>query len=269
MKNRTKAYMAGLMDTDGTLGIYDKKSSGYQASVEFYNDDRLLMEWVVSMFGGSYRIKKDPRREAVGYRWTPTGRQHAVRFLNDILPYLVLKHREAEILLEFYGITGENPELRKELTLTCRLEKGKRSIVETDMLRVLLKENPKLVRAYIAGLLDGDGNIDVYENQVTIAFTNMSLGLVEFLKEYVGGNYYKPKPTTCRWQLSGAKTQELFLLSIVPYLVSKHARGVAAIEKIRYLINRPRIMGRPFDNAMIQSDLIGDYESDLVETLES
>ena len=257
------------MDTDGTLGIYYKVDSGYQASVEFYNDDKHLMEWVVSMFGGTYRAKKDLHRDAVGYRWTPTGRQHAISFLNGILPYLILKRKEADLLLKFYGIVGENPDLRKELTLKCRLEKGRRSIVETDMLGALLKESPKLVRAYIAGLLDGDGNIDVYENHIVIGFTNMSVGLVEFLKEHIGGNYYRCKPTTVRWQLSGARIQEKFLLSIVPYLVSKRSRCITAIEKLRFMISRPRIMGRPFDEVVIQSELIGDNESDLAETLES
>jgi len=229
MKNRTYAYMAGLMDTDGTLGIYYKGNSGYQAGVEFYNDDKLLMEWVVSKFGGTYNIKKDLRREAVGYRWIPSGRQHTITFLNNIIPYLVLKRTEAEILIEFYQLTGECPESRNELMLKCRIEKGQRGIVETDTLRALLKENPKLTRAYIAGLLDGDGNIDTYDNQVVIVFTNMSTNLIEFLKDSVGGGAYRCKPTTWRWQLSGIKIQELFLLSITPYLVSKKEKAKLAL----------------------------------------
>lgn len=269
MKNRTLAYMAGLMDTDGTLGIYYRGDSGYQASVEFYNDDKFLMDWVVDNFGGTYKVKKDLRREKIGYRWNPSGRQHVIMFLNDIIPYLVLKKTEAQCLIDFYQLTGECPEFRNALMLKCREEKGKRGIVETDTLRVLLKENLKLTRSYIAGLLDGDGNIDTYDNQIVIGFTNMSTNLIEFFKNSIGGNAYKCKPTTWRWQLSGIKTQELFLLSITPYLVSKKDKAKTALKKIREILNRVRIKGRPFDDAVIQSELIGDYESELAETLVS
>jgi hypothetical protein len=269
MKNRTFAYMAGLMDTDGTLGIYYKGQSGYQASVEFYNDDKFLMDWVVSKFGGTYSIKKDPRREVVGYRWKPSGKQHVINFLNDIFPYLVLKRTEARCIIDFYNLSGECPDKRNALMLECRAEKGKRGIVETDTLRALLKESPKLTRAYIAGLLDGDGNIDTYDKQVVIGFTNMSTGLIEFLQDSVGGNAYKCKPTTWRWQLSGVKIQELFLLSILPYLVSKREKAKIAVTRIREIISTVKIKGRPFNKAVIQSELIGDYESELMETLVS
>jgi hypothetical protein len=269
MKNRDVAYMAGLMDTDGTLGIYYKGVSGYQVSIEFYNDDKPLMEWVVDRFGGTFRAKKDPRRTTIGYRWSPQGRKNCCEFLNDIIPYLVLKKQEAGIVLEFFGIVGENPELRKRLALDCRRLKGTRSIVETEMLESLFKSKPNLAQAYVAGLIDGDGNVDTYENSVSIGFTNMCLSLVDFLINSYGGGKYRCKPTTWRWQLGSVKYQENFLLKVVPYLRIKRERAALSLIFLRDKIQNAGKFGRPFNELMIQPELTGDCESELEGTLVS
>jgi hypothetical protein len=262
MKDHSIAYMAGLIDTDGTLGIYYKGESGYQASLEFYNDDVQLMKWVVEHFGGQFKPKKDPRRETIGYRWTPQGRLHLCRILDTLIPFLVLKKSEAVIVRQFLSISGEAPDLRKYLANTCRFIKGKRSIVETDTLRSLLTRKPNLIQAYVAGLIDGDGNIDTYESSVVIGFTNMCYSLIDELVTLYGGGWYQCKPTTRRWQLSGMKFQEAFLLKIIPYLELKKQRAKDALEFVRSRINTPRQFGRPCKELMIQSDLMGDHECD-------
>ena len=261
MKTRSIAYMAGLMDTDGTLGIYDKGDSGYQATVEFCNDDLQLIKWVVTTFGGTYRAKPDKRRTAIGYIWRTQGKQHSSKILDQLIPFLVLKKKEAQIIKEFLSIEGENPELRKSLMIQCRLEKGKRSIVETDTLRSLFEQKPNIVHAYVAGLIDGDGNIDTYENQVVIGFTNMCVSLIDNLMSLFGGGKYQCKPTTWRWQLAGTRNQELFLLKTLPYLRVKYKRGKTALNFVRVKLNKVKTMGRPFNKLMIQPELIGDNES--------
>jgi len=265
--------MAGLIDTDGTIGIYYKKDSGYQSSLEFYNDSQQLMKWVVEHFGGTYKPKKDPRRGTLGYRWSPQGRLHLCRFLDEIMPYLVFKKSEASILRQFLSLSGECPDYRKYLTDTCKFIKGKRSIVETDTLRSFSNLKPNLKQAYIAGLIDGDGNIDCYDYSpyVVIAITNMCKAFFDVLVGSYGGNYYKCKPTTYRWQLSGAFRQENFLLKILPYLVFKQDKAKNALNLVRERIKvaSTQKFGRPLDKLMIQPELIGDYESEPMGTLVS
>jgi len=107
------------------LVFYYKGESGYQASLEFYNDDVQLMKWVVEHFGGQFKPKKDPRRETIGYRWTPQGRLHLCRILDTLIPFLVLKKSEAVIVRQFLSISGEAPDLRKYLANTCNSLKAK------------------------------------------------------------------------------------------------------------------------------------------------
>lgn len=261
--------MAGLIDTDGTLGIYYKGASGYQVSFEFYNDSQQLMKWVVKHFGGTYAAKKDPRRTTIGYRWTPQGRLHLCRLLDTLTPYLVFKQSEAYVVRQFLSLTGECPDTRKYLADTCRFIKGKRSVVETDTLGSFLKRKPNLIQAYVAGLLDGDGNIDLYESSVVIGFTNMCLAFMGELVHLYGGGVYQCKPTTWRWQLSGMKYQESFLLKVIPYLELKKTHAVQALEFLRARMSAPRQFGRPYKKLMIQSDLTGDRESAPLETVEA
>jgi hypothetical protein len=242
--------MAGLVDTDGSMGIYFTKSnSTYTPKLEFYNDDKGLMQWVVEHFGGTFSPKTDPRRQTVGYRWSPQGKQHLVRTVDTLLPFLIFKRQEALVIQQFLALSGDNPDYRKYLANTCQFLKGKRSAVETETLRNFFKRKPNLMNAYLAGLLDGDGNIDVYEtgNPVVIGFTNMCHPFMDAISEVYGGNKYQCKPTTWRWQLSGLKRQEDFLKKIAPYLVFKQEKAHKALDKIRVKLSTPRQFGRPYD----------------------
>ena len=82
-----------------------------------------------------------------------------------------------------------------------------------------------------------------------------------------GKGKYRPKPSTYRWQLSGARNQELFLLKILPYLRIKLNRGNMALNWLRERLVRERKFGRPFNKLMIQPELTSDCKSDILETV--
>lgn len=269
MKDHSIAYMAGLIDTDGTLGIYYRGLSGYQATLEFYNDSEVLMKWIVNTFGGTYNTKSDPRRSTIGYRWKPQSTPHLINFLDTVIPYLVLKKEEAKIIRQFLDLKGECPDTRKYLMNTCKFIKGQRSIVETDTLGSFLNIKPNLRNAYVAGLIDGDGNIDTYENQVVIGFTNMCLPLIDVLIKIYGGGKYKCKPTTWRWQIGSTAYQGHILLSILPYILLKKDKAKVALNFVRGKLENTRKLGRPYKKLMIQSELMGDYKNAVMETLQA
>lgn len=102
-----KAYLAGLIDGEGCIGIYKGKSgSGHRMHsirVIVSMTDEAPVGFLHSLYGG--RMREQPR---------PNGRSHwkdryevifadgkARQLLLDILPHLLVKRRQAEIALEF------------------------------------------------------------------------------------------------------------------------------------------------------------------------
>jgi hypothetical protein len=154
---------------------------------------------------------------------------------------------------------------------------------------------------YVAGIVDGEGTICAnYRKQgdyiLQVIIYNTSTVLMKWLIKNFGGKYYvrsvkswngKPGKIQYMWRPSGKKNRENFLLGILPYLVMKTEQAKLALEFIRLphgtapqrkiiaakmkLLNRPDISVETntldaFPEAKIESELVGDYESDPVVT---
>lgn len=104
------AYIAGLMDGEGTILIRDnyiKKNWGWQKHglsllVEIGLTDKELLPWLCNAYGGSVYRCKDKRK----HYWKEMSRWHlsanqALHFLLDIFPYLRLKKEQAEVAIAF------------------------------------------------------------------------------------------------------------------------------------------------------------------------
>lgn len=106
--------------------------------------------------------------------------------------------------------------------------------------------------AYIAGLIDGEGSIDIHFNKpsksspngqyfvrVTIHITN--LPVLEWLRTQFGGSIYKRKESKTNWKqgydwklVAGNAIQ--LLRKIEPYMKIKKAEALVAID---FSINKP------------------------------
>jgi hypothetical protein len=141
-RERDLAYFAGIVDGEGSITITDSSHAQgrcfFSTSLGITSTDKVLIDWVVKTFGGwesCYTPKQTPlnSRKKV-YRWQITG-ENLETMLNLILPYLIIKQQEAEIMLKmrktFNGATGGVPlgsaiiDLRKQYclelkTLHCR-----------------------------------------------------------------------------------------------------------------------------------------------------
>ncbi len=121
MEETMRAYLAGCLDCDGSFGI--KRSTYHMrirndASVPIYSE-RVLFSQVKPditlllkrYFGGGYNIQKPatPSSKPV-YKWGITDRQ-AVECVKAVLPYLIIKREQAEILLEL-RLLKESPRIR-------------------------------------------------------------------------------------------------------------------------------------------------------------
>lgn len=103
------AYLAGIIDGEGSIyiGCYsvNKKTGAphYQTKIEVSNTSEELVDWLIKTFGGNktfYSAKQTPKnsRRAV-HRWTIWS-DHVAHMCEIMLPYLIIKKRQAEIMIE-------------------------------------------------------------------------------------------------------------------------------------------------------------------------
>lgn len=92
-------YLAGYFDGEGCIHIH-VKTFALHCSVASTKLDAL--EIFYELFHGNVRIlkRKLKKNHRIIYHWVVTSSQ-AEMFLERILPYLILKKKEAELALEF------------------------------------------------------------------------------------------------------------------------------------------------------------------------
>lgn len=103
------AYFAGIMDGEGCffIGNFSRnKITGtpyYQTLLTVSNTDKRLIDWLFNTFGGMVskytrkQLPKNSRKEV--HRWQASG-ERLKHLCELILPYIVCKKRETEIMLE-------------------------------------------------------------------------------------------------------------------------------------------------------------------------
>ena len=85
-------YIAGLLDGEGTITIWRK-----QPYCSITNTSKEVMEWLANNLGGT--IYKPKRREKATkdiYLWSLSRTKDIAKLLRILLPYLIIKRREAE-----------------------------------------------------------------------------------------------------------------------------------------------------------------------------
>jgi len=107
MKRTDLAYIAGLFDGEGNIGIVKRKCH-YHATVPIYHlqvrltlVQEYLPHWLQMAFGGYVSFRKRPNSKHRDiYTWQ-IGYGQATDFLKAILPFLKLKKPQAELAIEF------------------------------------------------------------------------------------------------------------------------------------------------------------------------
>lgn len=112
------AYMAGLMDGEGTffIGNYGNKDKNrgqgfFQTVLKVTTTDKCIAEWLFNTFGG-WHNEYTPAQRAKNckgpvFSWTCTG-DRLTHLCEIMLPYLVAKKNQAEILLQMRQTYGEH-----------------------------------------------------------------------------------------------------------------------------------------------------------------
>ena len=143
------AYLAGIIDGEGCFTIYKVppakynrfQTAAYRASLTISNTRKELMDWLDENFKNLNQphkaymrttLKKQSRHDKMIYEWTIQSFR-LVDIGKQVLPYLVIKKKQCEIILAFRdtfdGINnfgshrGADPEIlqkREELRLALR-----------------------------------------------------------------------------------------------------------------------------------------------------
>lgn len=107
-----KAYLAGFFDGEGCVGYYKRADKSckfsYVSLVALSQTDFRPILWVSEKVGFGSVITKNGKKH-IEHQWTTNKRQHVHEFLEAILPYLILKKEQAEILLAHLQVEGFEP----------------------------------------------------------------------------------------------------------------------------------------------------------------
>jgi hypothetical protein len=105
------AYTAGIIDGEGYFVLVPRamnhrkygKYQRYNAVVGIKHTKRELLEWMKEKFGGNiYGVPCRSIAHAPSWEWRVT-HLAAAAFVQQIMPYLLLKKRNAELILEVQG----------------------------------------------------------------------------------------------------------------------------------------------------------------------
>ena len=105
---------------------------------------------------------------------------------------------------------------------------------------------------YVAGILDGEGSLSIHKAnsegnnsyRLQIVIYGMSIKLMKWLLGNFGGTFYSRENNPSgwtktysrriyKWNISGRKNKETFLLGVLPYLVIKDEQAKIALEFVR------------------------------------
>jgi hypothetical protein len=96
------AYIAGLIDGEGCIGIYRKKNRGNFIQLTVANTDAEVLEWFRGMVhGNSIRCLKGSLDRGKDCYQLIIDRRRAYAVLQRILPYLRIKRKQAELAVKF------------------------------------------------------------------------------------------------------------------------------------------------------------------------
>jgi len=101
------SYLAGIVDGEGCIRIDKQKASKANNRLTPYHaphigvgmTDERIPQLFKKVFGGSLRVECVPSGRKPLFRWAITGRHKIIPCLEALLPYLIVKRPQAEILI--------------------------------------------------------------------------------------------------------------------------------------------------------------------------
>lgn len=240
MKEKTKAYMGGIVDGEGGLSISKSTNPitgyiNYRSTISVTNTNPLLTRWALKHFGGTVRMRdRKEYSNASCFEWYLTGNQSQRFFLEVIRPYVCFKKLQVELLLGYLDLYKQlTPDKREELYQQSK-DLHHNFSVETETLDPLTKTG----RAYYAALVDGEGTITVSKDcyghfRPAVRVYNANLAILKPLEKAWGGGIHEDAPRFYNWYINKKSVIESFLLYSTPYLLLKRSQAKVMLEFVR------------------------------------
>lgn len=123
------------------------------------------MKWLIEHFGGVYYVHHPSQKSThkVGYSWHPKGAKNKETMILNVLPYMIIKHEQAVLSLEYIRFNGARAierrlEIRERISTLNGHGEGKRPTTN-------MSDRPESVRK-IESDLTGDRECEPAVTQV-------------------------------------------------------------------------------------------------------
>lgn len=103
MEEVERAYVAGIVDGEGTVTLMKHhKDETHIPFVGIANNNLVLLRWIKSLVGGNICSKKKRLPHHSDSYVLNIRQDRALRFLNEIKQYLIVKRQQAELITDKY-----------------------------------------------------------------------------------------------------------------------------------------------------------------------
>lgn len=260
------AYLAGLIDADGSITIVNRTckykgiiSQGYRIKIYVYNCNTKIISYLKNLLGGRFRsnnINKTHSKWRNCLEYSASDKK-AVNIIASILPYLIIKKKQALIALQVNDIKNKyniaNKIWHPELKIECDTKMAK---LKTQINELNIRGTQKQFETiditnipyninYLAGFCDADGSIMIVKSEAQpaiakITFTNTDKNVINWIKYYLGGSLYIKNQKNNKWNTVYELTftsRKAYNLSeqLYPYLKIKQqqAKLLIALGKMK------------------------------------
>lgn len=99
----TLAYLAGLLDGEGFIGMFHNRPGYYVVAMKCHMCDREGLDLLKQTFGGSISVGSNSHHPGLrpSWQWQLYGRKQVMSTVKILIPYLIIKKRLAQAVLEY------------------------------------------------------------------------------------------------------------------------------------------------------------------------
>jgi len=251
---RAMEYFAGLFDAEGWISLC--KDGHFTIGTEMANEEIPLL--FQEKFGGKIYERKRKKRKKTWSWLISTNREPAINFLNQISQYSIIKQPQLLLLKNYLedsqlGRRENRDQISHQISVLKNPPLFTKSELDVPTNTIPTNEFWK----WLAGFLDGDGNLCVYEYQGQrskifdswIGFFNSHAQALLYIKRRLNGSITSVKG--CKhpvWRIVLCqKDSEFACESLMPYLIVKKEQCRLLIEFLNIKKTKIREQSYSFD----------------------
>jgi hypothetical protein len=101
LTEQEKAYIAGIIDGEGSIQIYQSSTGHFLCRVCIYNTSKPLFAWLESKLLRAFYSTEDTHEEHKDWSWMMFSGKRAKELIETVRPYMIVKALQADVLLDF------------------------------------------------------------------------------------------------------------------------------------------------------------------------